>query len=270
MVTDDMQAIEGSLDLPTYWSRSNAYATQQAALSRALSRSNEEFSACVDEWSATFASEGLDVVGLHSESGSRAHFLIQQGSHIKTRKLLRGHTEAGFLSFPSEAVDGCSRIPEFLLLYCIANPDRLSTSVLGLDEILQHLPSKTEASLRGENYTFKPQTSFDINPSNYGASWRPALLEAPGGPYVRFSNSNMLCRTESAASAKRMVEGIFQYAKHEVSLSPGEMLIINNRRCLHGRGTVMPGSLEPRVLVRLYGYTDGSDIVRISHRTAQP
>jgi hypothetical protein len=201
------------------------------------------------------------------EMGGRLFHMVMPAkndlrSMLRSTKALNFHTEVvnGFFREESPSL-GAPIAPEKFALGCLRNPQSVATTVLPLAEVLAKLGTETKRVLQQPLFVAKSQSSFDrdIVINNV-----PALVRLSSGALgVRYSTSKLAatCSVSAAALEElRQVIGSFD-SSWSVVLEPGDILILNNRLCMHGRGEVGGSSKfngEDRWLLRLYGYDDAT------------
>jgi L-asparagine oxygenase len=142
------------------------------------------------------------------------------------------HTEIAFLDFR----------PDFLLLYGVRNSDA-PTTVVSATTLCRYLDPVTLAILRSPTYQFRSPQSFDsgLGKEQWSAS-RP-IIEGPDEfPEICLNLNGTRPLTSAAA---RALKTVYQALEHpgivqQVHLNPGSMVILDNRRVLHGRRPFTP------------------------------
>lgn len=182
----------------------------------------------------------------------------------KSQGGLRGHTDG--VSFPFNGETDASNVriapsPDLVTLVGLRNPKSVPTTVMVLQEALGKLPAKDIHELKQAQFSFESQATFlegmrDILREVHTAIDEPVLKDAAIGTIVRFSHSNV-SPTEPGGAAEKAVEN-FVKACSEVAqavfIQPGDLLLVNNRLCLHGRGEVgVEIGGQSRWLLRTYG-----------------
>jgi Taurine catabolism dioxygenase TauD, TfdA family len=133
--------------------------------------------------------------------------------------------------------------PERLALLGLRNPSRVPTVVVGLGDILDRLAPTTVATLQRPDYQFRCPDSFAISRHAPFSSWpRPILRRSSS-----FRDEIALAtRIRVTASRSPDAEGhleqlriaIREARRTEILLAPGEILVVSNSRCVHGRGAI--------------------------------
>lgn len=182
----------------------------------------------------------------------------------KSRKSMRGHTDAVTFPFIGDFDAENGRIapsPDLVTLIGLRNPDLVPTTVMALEDVLRHLSADVIAELKKNQYSIIAQKTFilgtrDILGDVHTIIDEPLLKDHEAMTLARYSHSSVFS-TEPDGTAQRAAEQ-FELAcsqcVQKVVIEPGDLFIINNRLCLHGRGEVGQNkSGEPRWLLRTYG-----------------
>lgn len=192
---------------------------------------------------------------------------VDRKSFLKSTSALRGHTDASFNPTPDEFKLGDQEFapsPDFLALACIRNPDGVPTNVVLLSSVLAHLSEDEILQLMAPIFILKPQPSFEIDEDvvRIGAVlWR----DAKGAHCCRFSHKYISVSEEDYPDAAKALlkfqQMVAEYAQ-PVVLGPGDILLLNNRTLIHGRGEV-GGEWGPsaRWLMRMYASREQSAVI---------
>ncbi|WP_213956753.1 MULTISPECIES: TauD/TfdA family dioxygenase [unclassified Variovorax] len=182
----------------------------------------------------------------------------------KSQGGLRGHTDGVSFPFNGETDASNTRIapsPDLVTLVGLRNPKSVPTTVMVLREALGKLSPEDIHELKQAQFSIESQATFlegmrDILGEVHTAIDEPVLKDAAIGTIVRFSHSSV-SPTEPGGAAEKATEN-FTKACSEVALAvaiqAGDLLLVSNRLCLHGRGEV--GSEiggQSRWLLRTYG-----------------
>lgn len=212
---------------------------------------------------------GMETVAYKSENGGALFVnlvtLDGQGAMVeKSKGPMKGHTDAA--SFPfrgtNDPVD--ERIapsPDVVFLAALRNLDAVPTTVMPLHGILGGLTEAQIDVLKGDRVTLLAQRSFqrgtrEILGEQHVLDGANVLHESDEGTWVRYSHSNSVIDEQDAdlVSAKERFEQTCLHCAQQVTLQPGDVLLVNNRKALHGRapvGDAIGGTT--RWLVRSYG-----------------
>ena len=168
-------------------------------------------------------------------------------------KHLPYHSDMGYLRFPGEddhPNEVCS--PDYLVLSCVHNEERVSTYIVDIDTIQRELDELTGENLKQNWFSFESPDS--VKPLKKYVS-RPIVKAHPSGrDLIRWENC--LPSNLSAASpfAKTYLFLEDLNIGQKIDLEPGETLVFDNRRCLHGRPAIPAPTTKAgrRLLLRLY------------------
>lgn len=182
----------------------------------------------------------------------------------KSKGSMRGHTDAVSFPFNGDFDPNDARIapsPDLVTLVSLRNPNAVPTTVMALKDVLTLLSPEDIIELKKNQYSIVAQATFipgmqDILGEVHTAIDEPVLKDALPGTMVRYSH-NSVGPTEPGGAAQ-IASDNFEVACNKVATSiviePGDVLVVSNRLCLHGRGVVgeeIGG--EARWLVRTYG-----------------
>lgn len=182
-----------------------------------------------------------------------------QKSFARSTKALHFHTEVvnGYFieDYPIETP---LISPEIFGLACIRNPVHVGTTVLPLSVLLERMSAKLKATLFRKIYRSFSQSSFDHNHEIEPVSVLSKLRNGVIG--IRYSNSKLQSTHSDGIAALEELRDIIASCGHSESiiLEPGDILLINNRICLHGRdGIAQKANFDgnDRWLIRNYGFS---------------
>ena len=144
--------------------------------------------------------------------------------------------------------------PDFLFLACLRNAAATPTLIAELDDVLDALrprgPSLVEA-LRQPRFRLESPALLQLWGGKRLRS-EPRALLAPGslGREVIAANLNTVTATDPEAEvALEAFQAVLPEVTRQIVIRPGEALLFNNQRCLHGRPAIQRGE---RWLQRLY------------------
>lgn len=182
----------------------------------------------------------------------------------KSKGSMRGHTDG--VSFPLNHYDDNNdpRIapsPDLVTLVGLRNPNNVATNVMPLAAALERLDSSQIAELMKPQYSFRSQQTFTremqrVLGQELVALDQPVIKQVGDSAHVRYSHSSVVPPSDGGAadSAASAFENACSSCAVPVIIRPGDLLVINNRRALHGRGEVgteIGG--KSRWLLRTYG-----------------
>jgi L-asparagine oxygenase len=205
--------------------------------------------------------------GTENEGNLFVNLVAMSGSGVfaeKSKKSMRGHTDG--VSFPFNGDDNgedprIAPSPDIVILVALRNPKYVPTNVMSLPEVLARLSHNDVIELKKPQFSIRSQPTFvqgmkAILGKELVITDEPVLKDVPGGTVVRYSH-NTVVPTMSGGIAEQ-ASNYFEDACNQVAISivlkPGDVLIINNRLGLHGRGQVGDDvGGQSRWLLRTYG-----------------
>lgn len=217
--------------------------------------------------SHTFGALQLFTFGFKSEQlGDLVYVLSPCENQIQSRKKLRGHTDASFLPFEKEWVesDKLSVIPNYIALYSVTGASA-GTTVCHIEDLIFHLTRDEIGELCAPNFIFNVQKSFCLNKATVPSRWRSILDFSEGACQVRFSHSIKTYRTEKAKKCALKLSSIYQNFCHKIVLKTRELLIIDNRKSIHGRDFISKDNAD-RTLHRYYLYKTNRGVIHTSRK----
>lgn len=197
----------------------------------------------------------------------------------KSKDKMSGHTDAVSFPFAGEKDERNPRIsssPDFVTLAGLRNPEQVPTTLMPLRDILEQLQEAHIDELLKKQFIVRSQLTFRrgtkaVLGGEHAMNAASVLHRAADETWVRFSHKN-IDADESTDAASRAVDA-FKEACPTVAtpivVEPGDILLVNNRCALHGRGS-LGGQIggESRWLLRTYGLRRGA--IREENRTALP
>lgn len=218
---------------------------------------------------AAHAFLGLETVSYGSENNGELFVNLTaipgEGKFArKSQGGLRGHTDAASFPFNGEVDASNARIapsPDVVTLVGLRNPKSVPTTVMVVQDVLSKLSAEHIHELRTAQFSIESQATFlegmrDILGDVHTAIDEPLLKDTAIGTIVRFSHSHV-SPTELGGAAEKakddFVKACSEVAR-AVEIQPGDLLLVSNRLCLHGRGEV-GGDIggQSRWLLRTYG-----------------
>ncbi len=221
---------------------------------------------------ATTLARALEIFpcAYHCENAGKlfVHLVPVEGdakNAVKSRKMMRGHTDGVALPFPEESC-GYSDIapsPDLVILVGLRNLDAVTTNLAPLSVIMKKLSAETIRVLQEPIFDIRPQTSFQMS-ANFELSGKPIILRTSNDGYlIRFSHSNVVAMEGGLAanSAIDLLKRAIAESFVGVVVGPGDILFVNNRTALHGRSEIPRNARAKRWLLRTYGmYSDYSKL----------
>ncbi len=171
----------------------------------------------------SYKQEGNGLL-FHNICPSKSNQNLQ--SSLSSDVLLDLHTEVAFSPF----------IMDFVLLYCLRE-DRNhygKTLLVSIRDIYKHLSSEAIDELKKRN--FKAGIDFSFGSKNPKKYYLVSVLYGDKeDPFLVYDRDLFKGQTESAQKALVELENVIMKHIKGISLKPGDLLIIDNRRVVHGR-----------------------------------
>ena len=142
--------------------------------------------------------------------------------------LLDFHTETVFHPF----------IPDFLMLYCLRSDrnKQAQTIVSSSRKFIRHLDSVTIAELRKKQFRTGIDYSFGNTSQEVGNGPILAVFYGDNNdPLISFDPDLMKGLNKQAEQALKKLKKVVDKSKEGILLEPGDLLIVDNRRAVHGR-----------------------------------
>ncbi|HEX6470758.1 MAG TPA: TauD/TfdA family dioxygenase [Streptosporangiaceae bacterium] len=147
--------------------------------------------------------------------------------------LLALHTEDGFHPAP----------PHFISLLCLrGDHDGVAAVVTcGIGDVLRRLDAETIAALRRPEFRIRFSTSFFPDECPHVLSdHMPVLSGFAGSPDLCCDFNGMIPTTPRAEAALDRLEQVVHRSLKGLVMRPGDLVIIDNRRAVHGRTSFTP------------------------------
>jgi L-asparagine oxygenase len=129
--------------------------------------------------------------------------------------------------------------PDFILLSCLRNSHAASAATLVVDAAacLESMAVTDVRQLERPVFEFRVPQSFLASEAIRSSRMLPVVARQPYGWDVRINCNPGHTTTADRAAARALdrFKGVLSAAVRRISLSPGDVLILDNRRCLHGR-----------------------------------
>lgn len=172
-------------------------------------------------------------------------------SSVGSNKELEIHTEQAFSKLK----------PDFLSLSCIRGDESALTYILPLETILLILDEEDKRTLQqslwkiGVDYSFKQNGNIFIDGNERGPI--PIICGSDENPILVFDQDLMIGISEEANEIIKKITNIYYQYRIQHCLQPGEIMIINNNKALHGRSGFKPKyDGKDRFLIRCFGMLD--------------
>ena len=162
------------------------------------------------------------------------------------RRAQRGSSSGGGLDWHSEDAFHEYR-PDYLALFCLRNPDYVATTYADVAEL--EITDADRSLLFDAEFIIRPDDAFVVTarqpPARRNGGSAPpkvaTLFGDPSRPYIRLDPS-YTDEPESAAhrQAYRRLCAAADQATRSVRLRPGDCLLVDNFRVVHGRAAFHP------------------------------
>jgi alpha-ketoglutarate-dependent taurine dioxygenase len=178
--------------------------------------------------------------------------MANQQSSVGSNKELEIHTEQAFSKLK----------PDFLSLSCIRGDNSALTYILPMETILSHLDEPAKKLLQTPLWKIGVDYSFKLNGNEFidGNERGPIPIiningdDAEQDPLLVFDQDLMLGITEEASEIIKKITNIYYEHRIQHCLQPGEIMIINNNKAVHGRSGFTPKyDGKDRFLIRCFG-----------------
>ena len=162
------------------------------------------------------------------------------GAHLQTST-----SSAVELEFHTETAFHPHR-PRYLLLLCLRGDDRAQTLLCSVAEIVQQLPLSVRRVLREPRFRTGVDTSFTDGEPTVGSGERcdrplgragPVLSGDPDHPMSTFDADLMHGIDDEATASLETFRRLAGDQRVEVTLRPGDALVVDNHTCIHGRSS---------------------------------
>ena len=147
-----------------------------------------------------------------------------------SRSQLQFHTETAFHR----------QRPRTLLLLCLRGDPTAATTLCCIDDVVDALAPEVRQALHEPRFRTRVDESFGGTPTGPLSNPAPVLSGEWEHPAMVF-DAALMVGTDPAATAALEVLGETVAALHtSVVLEPGDLLVIDNSRCVHGRTAFVP------------------------------
>lgn len=213
---------------------------------------------------------GSSTISYGSENGGAlfVNLVVKPGEGYEAEKSkgsMKGHTDAVWLPVRGEQHPYDVRIspsPDFVCLAGLRNPKQVPTTVMPLGKVLSHLTEDQRYELAKPQYIIGPQFTFkkrlkELFGLDLLVEDSQLLFWVGDSPWIRYSHSSTQTDSEQSLDAKAAMDAFEAKCKlcmEAYSLAPGDIILVNNRICLHGRAEVgEEHGAQSRWLLRAYG-----------------
>lgn len=125
--------------------------------------------------------------------------------------------------------------PRYLLLLCLRGDPAAATTLASIDDLLPALAPETVEALRRPAFRTAVDESFGGRPGvPYGPA-RPVLGGSDDEPWLCWDEELTTGDTDAARAALVELRSAVARRRRELVLADGDLLVVDNRRCVHGR-----------------------------------
>ncbi|MGA8164964.1 MAG: TauD/TfdA family dioxygenase [Waddliaceae bacterium] len=198
---------------------------------------------------ATFLGEPFNYI--QEESGNLYRNIRPQVANVdeqtsdSSRSILELHTETAFHPLK----------PDFLMLYCLRTDrdGQAYTLLSDLSKVLNELDEETILELQKPQFKAGIDFSFgNIHGDKYPEKAEPILYKEAEEWRVTYEHLMIASTSRGEKAIEQMTEAV-KKVQEKVLLQPGELLIVDNKRAIHGRTSFhMYGDGYDRWLQRTY------------------
>lgn len=121
----------------------------------------------------------------------------------------------------------CESPPSLTFIWCINNAERASTVLVDLHQSFLALDESTREQLTLPNFAM---ADYSSNPS-----WINYPVASSDGFHFRYDEDLISPVTEKASRALDCFIDSVRFHEQDLILEPNDVLMLNNRRCAHGR-----------------------------------
>lgn len=127
--------------------------------------------------------------------------------------------------------------PNYLCLACLRGDPNANTYVLSLDTIIQHLDPDDVEYLKKKMWMCKVDLSFIRGGAKNNLRGPMAIIQ---GDRLVFDQDLMIGLTPKADKMIQKIVNIYEKHKSGIVLQTGDILLIDNRKYVHGRSKFTP------------------------------
>ena len=151
--------------------------------------------------------------------------------------------------------------PDILSLACLRGDPDAYTHIFPINTMLNNLTTEEKALLRKPLWYTGVDLSFKLNNNEFidGEIRGPMpIISGPeDDPILIFDQDLMTGTTEEATNMIKKIVDIYYQNKIRHNLKPGEIILVDNKRAVHGRSAFKPKyDGEDRFLIRCFGTFD--------------
>lgn len=127
--------------------------------------------------------------------------------------------------------------PHYLLLTCLRGDAAASTYLCSVREVLEHLTARERTVLGERRFRTRVDESFGGTADTPPTPPVAVLSGDPATPTLLFDADLMDGTDPEADAALRRLAAVAQDRRLAVVLQPGDLLVVDNHSCIHGRSS---------------------------------
>jgi len=149
------------------------------------------------------------------------------GSNVE----LELHTEQAFSDYR----------PDYLSLACIKGDTNAYTFFLHVNQIIEQMTDEEICYLGNKNWKIGVDMSFALNGCDFAARGPLSILKYNGQHYdLVFDQDLLMAETKTANKIIDEIVDIYYKCRNGYVLQPGEILMLDNHKVVHGRSVFQP------------------------------
>lgn len=125
--------------------------------------------------------------------------------------------------------------PRYLLLLCLRGDPAAATTLASIHDLLPALSPETIDALRRPEFRTAVDESFGGQPGVPYGPPRPVLGGTEQRPWLCWDEELTTGETSAATAALGALDAAVKERRREIVLTDGDLLIVDNTRCVHGR-----------------------------------
>jgi L-asparagine oxygenase len=125
--------------------------------------------------------------------------------------------------------------PRYLLLLCLRGDPEAATTLASVDDLVPGLDATTVDALRRPEFRTAVDEAFGGTPGIPHGPARPVLGGPDEHPWLCWDEELTSGETPAARAALAELRRVVAERRREVVLADGDLLIVDNQRCVHGR-----------------------------------
>lgn len=165
--------------------------------------------------------------------------------------------------------------PDILSLACLRGDPEAFTHIFPIKTILEHTTGEEQELLKKPLWKTGVDLSFKLNNNEFidgdTRGPMPIISGPPNDPTLIFDQDLMMGITPEATNMIRKIVDIYYQKKIRHNLKPGEIILIDNRRAVHGRSAFKPRyDGRDRFLIRCFATFDLSKSEYAREKSTSP